>query len=279
MKLKMSFSRKDVVVTLACLTFLLVVLGAVGATGRRRAKEVLCVSNLGRWGQVFLAYAADNDSYFMSGWTQQGTKHTDYWMEALRPYYGNPDLRCCPEATKTQMNADGTAGPGAGGGTFSAWGVFPGECGKASSWWGAVTACDYGSYGMNAWACNQPPQYVWGGPLQDFHWKTPNVEGAENIPMFGGHQWLDAWPDEDNVPPNYDGQTWATASQMGRFCINRHSGFVNRAFLDGSARKVGLKELWTLKWHREYDTCGPWTVCGGVEPNDWPEWMRDFGDY
>ncbi len=49
--------------------------------------------------------------------------------------------------------------------------------------------------------------------------------------------------------------------------------------MDFSVRKVGLKELWTLKWRREYNTCNEWTLCGGVEPNDWPEWMRGFKDY
>ena len=275
MKLKMSFSRKDVVVTLACLTFLLVVLGAVGATGRRRAKELLCLSNLRQWGGVWLAYAEDNDGYFMIGWSTEQPPgipvYKHYWMEALRPYYVNPDLRCCPEATipatllgLNQFNING--------GTFLAWGEFSGECGEQSTLWHFVVGCDYGSYGVNAWVHNTDI-----GP--DINWRTPNVDGAENIPMFGGHQWLDAWPDEDDVPPDYDGQPWNQTRQMGRFCINRHSGFVNWAFLDGSARKVGLKELWTLKWHRNSDTCGPWTVCGGVEPNDWPVWMRDFEDY
>jgi hypothetical protein len=50
-------------------------------------------------------------------------------------------------------------------------------------------------------------------------------------------------------------------------------------FLDWSVRKVGLKELWTLKWDREFDTAGPWTKAGGVRPGDWPEWMRRFKDY
>ena len=49
--------------------------------------------------------------------------------------------------------------------------------------------------------------------------------------------------------------------------------------MDFSARKVGLKELWTLKGNRNFDTCGPWTTCGGVQPSDWPEWMQDFKDY
>ena len=62
-------------------------------------------------------------------------------------------------------------------------------------------------------------------------------------------------------------------------CINRHNGGVNTLFMDWSVRKVGLKELWTLKWHRSYDTAGPWTLDGGVKPSDWPEWMRKFKDY
>ncbi|MHC4682541.1 MAG: hypothetical protein ACYTEK_28125, partial [Planctomycetota bacterium] len=64
-----------------------------------------------------------------------------------------------------------------------------------------------------------------------------------------------------------------------RICLNRHNGFVNSIFMDWSARRVGLKELWVLKWHREYPTNGPWTIAGGVLPSDWPQWMRSFKDY
>jgi hypothetical protein len=49
--------------------------------------------------------------------------------------------------------------------------------------------------------------------------------------------------------------------------------------MDWSVRKVGLKELWTLKWHRESNTAGSWTKAGGVQPEAWPEWMRGFEDY
>jgi hypothetical protein len=49
--------------------------------------------------------------------------------------------------------------------------------------------------------------------------------------------------------------------------------------MDWSVHRVGLKQLWTLKWHREYDTGGPWTKTGGALPGDWPPWMRKFKDY
>ena len=61
--------------------------------------------------------------------------------------------------------------------------------------------------------------------------------------------------------------------------FNRHDGGVNYLFMDWSVRKVGLKELWMLKGHPDFDTRGPWTKPGGIAPEDWPGWMRKFKDY
>jgi hypothetical protein len=63
------------------------------------------------------------------------------------------------------------------------------------------------------------------------------------------------------------------------FCIDRHLACVNAVFLDWSVRRVGLKELWTLKWNQSFNTANKWTKAGGVQPEDWPEWMRSFKDY
>jgi len=68
-------------------------------------------------------------------------------------------------------------------------------------------------------------------------------------------------------------------NEIRRVCLNRHDGAVNCLFLDFSARKVGLKELWTLKWHRNFDTADVWTKASGVLPEDWPQWMRNFKDF
>jgi prepilin-type processing-associated H-X9-DG protein len=74
-------------------------------------------------------------------------------------------------------------------------------------------------------------------------------------------------------PPNSED------SESDSFCINRHDGFVNGLFLDFSVRKIGLKELWKLKWSEDFDRNNKWTIAGHVQPEDWPEWMRHFKDY
>jgi len=74
------------------------------------------------------------------------------------------------------------------------------------------------------------------------------------------------------VPPEFEGQVddWTT-NAMKMLCINRHNGFTNGVFADFSTRKVGLKELWSLKWHRNFDI--------NADPPVWPSWMRNFKNY
>jgi hypothetical protein len=285
MKPKTIYTKMDIIVTAGCVVFLLVSIGAVGPGGQRHAKEMLCLSQLQKWGAFSQDYLNDNGGYFPKGWWEHDTALCeDYWMEAFRQYYGGSDkLRCCPEATVPGSEIGGSQW--GGNGVFTAWGVFESdsaECGEPYPLWPFVSTCDYGSYGMNGFLCNPPSDvsFIQGRPTE-YNWRTGNVVGADNIPLFTDSQWIDQWPHHMDEPPEYDGQPWGDdhLSHMLRVCINRHRGYVGSGFLDGSARKVGLKELWTLKWHRQYDTCGPWTVCGGIQPSDWPEWMQEFEDY
>jgi len=122
---------------------------------------------------------------------------------------------------------------------------------------------------------------VIGGGV-DNNWRRIGVKGASNIPLFFDSALFDSWPNPIDVPPPEDIERYIDtpfASEMCLPCINRHRGFINMAFLDMHIRKVGLKELWTLKWHRTYDTMGRYTKAGRMPPNEWPEWMRKFKDY
>ena len=112
-------------------------------------------------------------------------------------------------------------------------------------------------------------------------WGTSDVKGANNVPVQSDSciPWIQMYehaepPDCDAIPDASVRNTYYSSN-----CINRHDGGVNVLFMDWSARKVGLKELWTLKWNRQFDTAGEWTKAGWVRPEDWPQWMRNFKDY
>ena len=275
-KLLTGFTLVELLVVIAIIALLMSMLMPALARVKKQAKTVICQSNLRQWGAVFSMYTNDYNGHFMPNWsTGANTKHTDYWMHALRPYYSDAgDIRCCPMATKPSSEVNGH--PGNSLGPFFAWGVFEGEPGQPSPWWSCVTGGDYGSYGVNGWI-SDPRE----GAVTDASkfWRTINVRGGARVPMFCGDQWLAGWPEPKDNPPIYENQAWNTGDVMVRLCPNRHNGYVNQVFLDCSVQKIGLKQLWTLKWHRKFKTDDFWTLAGGVRKSDWPQWMRDFKDY
>jgi len=62
---------------------------------------------------------------------------------------------------------------------------------------------------------------------------------------------------------------------MKRVCIDRHNGYVNGVFLDFSARRIGLKELWVLKWHRSFNV----TADPPTEFFDPDHWLYPYPNY
>jgi hypothetical protein len=105
------------------------------------------------------------------------------------------------------------------------------------------------------------------------------IPGAHNVPVFTEGWWVDGWPRHTNDPPPWGYERPPiNGHEMQTLCVNRHGGAQFCMFADWSVRKVALKQLWTLKWHRNFDTAGVWTKIGGVQPADWPEWMRGLKD-
>ena len=236
---------------------------------KKQAKSVVCQANLHQWGFLFSMYTDDNNGNF-----SKGGEHGTMWISTLRPHYKETKLRLCPEATKPAV-PQGAVKPS--GGKFLAWGCF------YNSTSDRLMEGDCGSYGINAWVYNPPPQVsIFLTHPTVNNWRTPNVPNAGNVPLFLDCAWIGSCPEPFDQPPEYDGDWWRVGvggSSTKRFCINRHDGFVNSVFLDWSVRKIGVKELWTLKWHKTFNASGPYTLAGGVQANDWPEWMIRFKDY
>jgi prepilin-type N-terminal cleavage/methylation domain-containing protein len=250
------FTLVELLVVIAIIALLMsILLPALGRV-RRQAKDVICETNLHQWGICFGMYADDWDGKFMQGWVPDSCpgvfSNKAYWMEALRPYYKEGDLRLCPMATKPYSETRTEN-------NFSAWGIFDGEvCGEPSNW-GWATACDYGSYGNNSYVCNPPPgcDDIQGHPTSN-NWRHTRVKGAAYIPMLGDESWIDVWPHHTDAPPTYENmpssfdEWWS----MLRVCINRHDGYVKWVFVDHSVQKFGLKCLWKQRWHKTFDING-----------------------
>jgi prepilin-type N-terminal cleavage/methylation domain-containing protein/prepilin-type processing-associated H-X9-DG protein len=265
-KFPSAFTLVELLVVIAIIALLMSILMPALAKVRKQAKTVLCQANLRQWGVLFSMYTDDHNGFFNAGWP---SLYSDgalmEWMNSLRSYYGDdPQFRCCPEAIKPLT--EGGQMPRA------AWGTY------GQPWLRENT---YGSYGINGYAHNPPPKMESHDRPANYFWRTKNVKGTNDIPLFMGAQRFDGWTLETDQPPEFEWEYFegTVSDQMRRFCANRHNGYLNVLFMDFSVRKTGLKELWTLKWHRLYNIDGPWTIAGGVEPSEWPEWMQSFKDY
>jgi prepilin-type N-terminal cleavage/methylation domain-containing protein/prepilin-type processing-associated H-X9-DG protein len=260
---KRGFTLIELLVVIAIIALLMSILMPALTRVKKQARKVVCMTHLKQWGLIWKMYCDDNNGNWLNG---EGGGSGLWWIEPmLESYTIEEDMRCCPQATKES-----------GHGKIGAWADHAWESG------GYI-----GSYGPNGWMCNLRPERtngIWGRSPAEDYWRTPNVAGSYNIPLWQGQWWVDAWPRHNDQPPNIVDSTMAipdrpNTNEMERVCVDRHDGFVNNLFCDWSVRSVGLKELWTLKWHRSFNINGPWTKAGGVAPSDWPQWMRRYKDY
>ncbi len=264
-----AFTLIELLVVIAIIALLLSVLLPSLRKAKQQAQTVICKSNLHQWNMVFKMYTDDHNDKFHSGWGGSAAL-SQWWMDSARQYYGDVDkIRCCPTATRPQWNLDGSRGPGYDRRPFMAWGIDDG---------GFLRRGDYGSYGINGWILNRTAAAAGGGSAA-LYWRKSTVEGASQIPLLTDAQWIDAWPQPDHGPPGSEDLPWRPPSHFSRICQNRHNERQNVLYLDGSVETVGLKQLWTLKWHRNYNRAGRYTQAGGVTPADWYLWMRYFKDY
>jgi prepilin-type N-terminal cleavage/methylation domain-containing protein len=251
------FTLIELLVVIAVIAILMAILMPALQRVREQGKAVSCQSNMRQWALFFSLYTSDNNGRFHRGWNL-GSEPRTSWMEVFRPYYLQQRKVCfCPTATT----------PDPRGGRF------------ACVAWGPNFHDEYGSYGINLYVTDPLPGKENGEPAARY-WRRNDVREAAEIPLFLDDRWWDTRPQDTDQPPTSEGQhdDWTT-NAMKMICLLRHHGFVYGAFMDFSAHKIGLKELWTLRWHRGFDTRGHWTRAGGIQAQDWPAWMKGFKDY
>ncbi len=270
------FTLIELLVVIAIIALLLSVLMPSLQRVKEQARLVVCQSASRQLGLAAMLYTGDNDDSFHTGYVAGGMTLPEYmWPEALRSYYDDEKARVCASTKRPVIDASGMVNGRLLGDPLLMWGIW-----RKTEWW--QIKGDYGSYGFNAWLNNPPKQYthiagVWD--TNNHFRKVTGVQGVtSNVPVFVDSWWLQGYPDSTGngaKAPEFSGEIGITGDEMKRFCIDRHNGKLSAAFLDGSARKIGLKELWKLKWHRNFDTNA--TYHPDVEP--WPEWMTGLKEY
>jgi prepilin-type processing-associated H-X9-DG protein len=168
--------------------------------------------------------------------------------------------------------------------TFIAWGKYGMNGYPINAAYGEKDGM-YGSYGINGWAYDpldnglivngQQITYTIDSSNRSKYWRTINVKNADKVPLFGDCMYDGGTPETTDPPSSVKGTELNASSgtDMSIYCIDRHQGGTNMAFMDGSVRKVGLKELWRLKWHRSFNT-------GLNHPSTfWKPWMQGLPEY
>jgi len=279
LKKEKGFTLIELLVVIAIIALLMAVLMPALAQVRSKAKSVVCQSNLKQWGAIFQMYTGDNDDYFEEGWTID-ILCGDRWFDLLRPYFGdNNDILFCPKAPASNCRKDGKDNYTGKFGPFSAWGKFVGgPIGEPTLDYPTSLPGSAGSYGLNIYVCN--PTAGTGRPMEWF-WRTTNVKNPGEIPLLLDCMWIDVFCQTTEDPPEYDGECGNVDEggdqplSMKKACINRHEEHINIVFMDYTVRKVGLKELWEVRWHRSWKKNYIQYDC----PPVWPDWMLNMKDY
>ena len=267
---KTVLTKKEVIVVLGCVIFFTLNLLAAGGTSRRHAKYIVCQANLKQWGQIVYLFARDNEDNLPQSVAGNGVSAEEAWfLGATRPYYQDYKTHLCP-STKPRNNPSYNNH----GGTFFYWGPFP-QSGSGSSWYDSIV---FGSYGFNEWCANPPAGTSWWGLPHDNAIRKITTEGGYNIPLVLDSVFVDTAVKHTDLPPSdveHYNDTYNAGwnyHAMKFFCMDRHNGGINGLFLNSSVRKIGLKELWKLKWHKNFDTDNMWT-----QPSaPWPSWMQPY---
>jgi prepilin-type N-terminal cleavage/methylation domain-containing protein/prepilin-type processing-associated H-X9-DG protein len=273
-----AFTLIELLVVISIIALLIAVFLPALQRVKGQSRAVVCQANLRQWGAAFAFYAEDNQGRFPGRpgdalWLVRGAVLGDGDPRApfVYPYIRTEDIACCPTAVKPGRHSvfGAVAGPSVGpyriegtaGSTFEAWEITN------------PLPRFRGSYGINYSLFDH--NFDMSLPVQTrVPWRGLDVFSLRNRAR------IPALLDCTGPLERFRDSTGPTWSGRGRgSCINRHDGHVNGLFLDWSTRRIGLKGLWTLEWNGQFDTANPWTTAGGVKPEDWPLWMKEFKDY
>ena len=253
MDTRKGFTLIELLVVIAIIALLMSILMPALSKAREAAMVAMDMSNQHQFSLTWKYYTDEHDGLFPYRMDIQD------WPALMSDYMGEIDksIWLCPSAKKPMIH--GARPP------FAAWD-------NSSTNAAGQTITLFGSYTVNLW-CARPDRPGTGTSRDpEKFWQTPYAKGCAYAPLLMDGNWSNTEPECYDEGPEYDGFWWQpNANEMKRVSINRHNYKVNACYLDFSAKTIGLKRLWKLRWHKKW--------CLDAAPaSGWPDWMAQLPD-
>ncbi|OQA04358.1 MAG: hypothetical protein BWY69_00009 [Planctomycetes bacterium ADurb.Bin401] len=280
----MGFTLVELLVVISIIALLLALLMPALSKAKKQAARVVCASTLKQWGLGYDMYTTEFNGKFPCGLYANAQ---DSWMAALPKYFSaDPDkatdLYLCPSA-KAPIERTGNW-------FTAAWG------GKVGVIWGfpADKVWPYFSYGENGHMRSDTSDELnssssainykrrWKNKYSLKQPSTIPVFGDASFPISNDPHYTDSrflpktTSVEDTEPTRGNTANGGNNGQynMTRFFIDRHDMTVNLLMADWSVKRVGIKHLFKLHWHRDWEK----TMTAPFENIKWPAWSSKAKD-
>ncbi|MHC4458183.1 MAG: type II secretion system protein [Planctomycetota bacterium] len=309
------FTMIELLTVISIIALLMAILMPTLTEVKNQARNAICLQRLQQWSVMFKMYADDydgklmDDNYYLVGKLMADNPYsatttasnsnsakpmdegeepegiewiTHAWVRLMYPYFRTFDMCLCP-ATVFDWSKLGRFDHPLAAWDFRALADDPFIATEADSYYLIDGQWAYGSYGKNPWVSDCSTELMGEGDYYAYenHFLNVEIRNVNQIPLFGDCNYTGGFPHVHDQPSEfrYHGPVDMEPGEINRWNLDRHKLSVNLLFLDWSVRKVGLKQLWQLRWSQEKGWGDLRIIPDPEDPTDWPDWMQRAKNY